>query len=171
MMGTPKRIYLAFLFLVASWCAGILLAPLLKSFGLAAGSFLYLWYAPICHQIDQRSLHLAGEKLAVCARCSSIYGSFLLALLIYPLVQRLSSPSLPKRWWLLVAVIPMVIDVSLNVTGIHTSTVTTRAVTGMFFGAILPFYLVPPLLEGFTQAWHRLTLRGGLFYARKAQQT
>ena len=65
----------------------------------------------------------------------------------------------------------MVIDVSLNVTGIHPSTVTTRAVTGVFFGAILPFYLMPPLLEGFSQAWHRLILRGGLFYARKAQQT
>ena len=41
MMSTPKRIYLAFLFLVAFWCAGILLAPLLKAFGLGAGSFLY----------------------------------------------------------------------------------------------------------------------------------
>lgn len=170
-MNTSKRIYLVFLFLVTLWCAGIMLAPLVKAFGHGASSILYSLYSPICHQIDQRSLHLAGEKLGVCARCSSIYGSFLIALLIYPLIQRLGSPLLPKRWWLSVAVVPMLIDVTLNITGIYPSTMETRAVTGIFFGAILPLYLVPPLLEGFSQLWHRLTLRGGLFYARKAEQT
>ena len=52
------------------WCLSIVAAPV---FGL---HWLYEFYSRICHQIPARSWHLAGEPLAVCIRCSSIYFAF-----------------------------------------------------------------------------------------------
>jgi len=170
LMNTSKRIFLVFLTLVALWCAGILLAPLLKSAGLSASSILYSFYSSICHQIDGRSLHLAGHKLGVCARCASLYLGFFLALLIYPFLRTLQMKQVPGRLWLFIGVAPMIVDVLLNITGLHASTIATRTVSGLFFGALLPFYLVPPLLEAVTQVIDRLPSRGGLTYARKTEQ-
>jgi len=170
-MSNSKKVYSAFLVLVATWCVGIILAPLLASREPHIGSLLYSLYAPICHQIDARSLHIDGAKLAVCARCSGIYFSFLVSLLLYPVVKRSTSPAVPNRWWLSAALLPMALDVLLNVTGIHPTSIVTRTFTGVCFGAVLPFYVVPPLVEAVTQLQTRLHLRGGLLYARKTQQT
>jgi uncharacterized membrane protein len=168
-MQLQKRTYLFLVSLVAIWCGGILLAPALKSSQPLVSSFLYSFYGPICHQIDSHSFHLFGAKLGVCVRCSSIYFSFLLTLLVYPLARDLSSLSIPKRHWILLAMVPMVVDVLLGFTGIRPSTELTRAVSGALFGAILPLYLVPPLLEGIRQLRDQLLARGGSLYAGKAQ--
>ena len=167
-METNKRTYAILISLVALWCGGIVLAPILRSTFPGASSFLYSLYAPICHQIDARSFHVFDEKLGVCIRCSSIYLGFFLSLLAYPLFQRLSSPSIPMRRWIAIAVVPMAIDVLLNVTGVYHSTALTRTISGALFGAILPFYIVPPLMEGIAQLRNQLLARGGSFHARKA---
>ena len=59
------------------WVAGLLLAPL-PSTGrhrlrpmLAAG--VYSAGALVCHQRSERSFHLAGAQLPVCARCLGLY--------------------------------------------------------------------------------------------------
>lgn len=168
-MELNKRTYFVLLSLVAAWCGGILLAPALKSAHPEAASLLYSLYAAICHQIDARSFHMFGAKLGVCFRCSSIYFSFFFSLIAYPWIQHLSSPSLPSRQWIALAVTPMVIDVLLSVTGIHSSTDLTRAVSGVLFGAILPFYVVPPLLESIAQLRGQFLAQGGPFYARKTE--
>jgi uncharacterized membrane protein len=170
-MNNSKKAYSAFLALVATWCAGIVLAPLLVSAEPRVSTLLYSFYAPICHQIDARSVHVDGAKLAVCARCSGIYFSFLVSLALYPIFQQLASPAVPNRWWLSIALLPMAADVLLNIMGIHPSSIVTRAFTGICFGAVLPLYLLPPLVEAVTQLQKRLHLPGGLLYARKAQQT
>lgn len=168
-MELNKRTYSILLSLVAAWCGGILLAPALHASHPDISSFLYSLYTPICHQIDARSFHLFGAKLGVCYRCSSIYFSFFLSLLAYPLFQRLTSPSVPGRQWIALAVAPMVVDVLLNLTGIHPSSPFTRTISGALFGTILPLYLVPTLLEGIAQLRHQLLARGGSSYARKTQ--
>lgn len=168
-MEFNKRTYLVFLALVSAWCGGILLAPLLSAAHHDAASALYAFFSPICHQIDGRSFHVFGEKLGVCGRCSSIYFSFLLSLLVYPFQNQIASPSLPKNHWVALAVLPMVIDVCLTFTGIFSSTLLTRAITGALFGFILPFYLLPPLLEAIGQLWDQHLARGGPVYARKTQ--
>ena len=170
-MSNSTKVYSVFLALVAAWCAGIVLAPLLASGEPRVSSLLYSIYAPICHQIDARSMHIEGSKLAVCARCSGIYFSFLISVLLYPLFRRLASPGVPNRWWLSIAILPMAADVFLTITGIHPGSIVTRAFTGICFGAVLPFYLLPPLIEAVTQLQTRRHPRGGLLYARKAQQT
>ncbi len=168
-MEFNKRTYLIWLLLVAIWCGGIVLAPALSTKLPGVSSFLYSFYSPICHQIDARSFHLSGEKIGVCSRCSSIYFGFLFSLALYPFFRKLQAPESPKRQWIALAVLPMIIDVFVNFTGIHESTLLTRAITGLLFGLILPFYLIPPLLEGITQLRDQHLARGGFFYARKTE--
>jgi uncharacterized membrane protein len=168
-MDINKRVYTILILLTAFWCIGILLAPALQANHPVASAIVYSAYSPICHQIDHRCFHLFEAKWGVCIRCSAIYFSFFLSLLLYPLFRRLSSPLFPGRWWIALAVAPMILDVLLNFTGIHPSTPLTRTITGMLFGSVLPFYILPPLLEGVAQLRSQFSARGGLFYARKAQ--
>jgi len=168
-MEFNKRIYLILLLLVALWCAGIVLAPCLSSVLPGVSAFLYSFYSPICHQIDARSFHLFGEKIGVCSRCSAIYFGFLVSVALYPFFRKLRSPAFPKNHWIALAVLPMLIDVAANFVGIHDSSLLTRAITGLLFGLILPFYIIPPLLEGIAQLRDQQLAQGGFFYARKTQ--
>jgi uncharacterized membrane protein len=168
-MENNKRVYSIVLLLAALWCVGILLAPALQANYPATSSVLYSAYSPVCHQIDGRCFHLFGAKWGVCTRCTAIYFSFFVSLLLFPIVRSLSSPAFPERRWVVLAVVPMIVDVLLNFTGIHASSPLTRMITGMLFGSVLPLYIVPPLLEGVAQLRSQFSARGGLFHARKAQ--
>src|SRR5437867_3041453 len=66
--------YLALLASSTLWCLSILAAPL---FGLSG---VYDFFSRICHQDPSRSWYLAGEPLAVCIRCASIYFAFTVSL-------------------------------------------------------------------------------------------
>jgi uncharacterized membrane protein len=166
-MESNRRVYSILLVLVALWCFGIPLAPALHASHPWASSILYSAYSPVCHQIDGHCFHLSDAKWGVCIRCSAIYFSFFLSLLFYPLLRRLSTPSYPERWWVALAVAPMIVDVFLSFTGIHPSTPFTRMISGVLFGLVLPLYIVPPLLEGVAQLRNQFSARGGFFYARK----
>ena len=65
-----NKTYIALLAAATLWCVSIVAAPLL---GL---SWIYSLFSRICHQDPPRSWHLAGEPLAVCIRCTSIYFGF-----------------------------------------------------------------------------------------------
>ena len=52
------------------WVALLLAAPVLAA---PLGAALYGIGAAICHQLPERSFHLAGSQLPVCARCIGIY--------------------------------------------------------------------------------------------------
>src|SRR5436190_3273292 len=69
-----NKTYAALLAGSTLWCLSIVAAPL---FGL---SWVYDFFSRICHQDPARSWHLAGEPLAVCIRCASIYFAFTAAL-------------------------------------------------------------------------------------------
>ncbi|MBI3006549.1 MAG: DUF2085 domain-containing protein [Ignavibacteriales bacterium] len=170
-MISPNRTYNTLLALVTVWCIAIVAAPLLAAGGEVsgpAGSLLYEGFSRICHQIDARSFHIAGEKLGVCVRCSSIYFGFLATLIAIPFIvspNRLRTPSIQ---WLFLALAPMIVDVLSYNLGIQSSPVMARLVTGILAGAILPLYIVPSLLEAVGQIKMSLYKAGG-FYARKTQ--
>jgi uncharacterized membrane protein len=148
-MSKPLLAYLVFLAGAFIWCMLILAAPLLTHAGgsvTAWGSVLYEGFHRICHQYDTRTLHIAGEPLGVCARCSGIYFTFLAGTLCYPLVRELRRPVVPSRGLLVVAVIPMLIDVGLGFAGLHEISTTTRLITGSVFGALIPFVILPVAL-------------------------
>lgn len=167
-MPAFRRIYPVFLILVFGWCFLIVAAPLLKTSGLLPEipDMIYRFFSRVCHQFDDRSLHLSGEKLAVCIRCSSIYFSFFIALILYPFLHRWHEWKTPSRILLLVSVTPMLIDVVLNFSGLHFSTLWTRLGTGAWFGGVLPLFILPPLLEAALQI---LFLRRGSINARETK--
>lgn len=131
------------------WCGLIVAAPLLTSAGgsgAAAGEQIYAFFHPVCHQFDGRSLHIAGERLAVCSRCSAIYAGFLLGLLVYPAFRPVGVPHTPSRTVLLIAVTPMLLDVAFDFTGLHETSIGTRLVSGAVFGILIPYVVMPVLL-------------------------
>jgi len=99
------------------FCAGIFAAPVLVARGHAAGRWLRFAYAPLCHQLAGRSLEIAGEPLAVCARCTGLYLGGLAGLILAVAAGwGVRSPG-PRRGWLLVALIPTALDGLLKVLG------------------------------------------------------
>jgi len=153
-MRLSKLVY--FVVLVGSllWCTGIIATPFLASsggFGHDFGRALSRFYSTICHQIDGRSFHFHGEPLAVCARCSSIYFGFLAGTLLFPFLRRVVQRRIPPRVLLLVAVLPILIDAGLNLFGLHGSSLETRAITGGFFGLLVPFLIVPSATVALTE--------------------
>ena len=150
-MSLPRATYTTVLFGTFAWCAALFLAPVfsLSSGPLhAAGGVLYTFFHPICHQLEERSFHVFGLPLAACARCSSIYLAFLLGTLVYPTFSHSLRPS---RLLLAIAVSPMLLDVVTGMLGVHNVTNLTRAMTGAFFGAIIPFVIIPTAIEAVEQ--------------------
>src|SRR5947207_11465936 len=71
---------------------------------------IYKTFSLVCHQIPERSFHLAGYKFAVCSRCTGLYSGFALAALIYPIVRSLRQTETPSIVWLFLAAGTLVID-------------------------------------------------------------
>jgi uncharacterized membrane protein len=137
----------------AAWCALIVLAPAATASAgfVPFGGVLYAFFSPLCHQIDTRSFHLFGEPLAVCGRCSAIYFGFLSGTIAYPFARNLLRGARPGMSFLTVAAAPMILDVMLEVTGLHESSNALHAVTGAWFGVLIPFLIIPGAVEGISQ--------------------
>jgi len=132
------------------WCAAIAGTPILASMGGWGGRvslFLYELFSRVCHQIDARSFHLAGHKFAVCVRCTAIYCSFFLGVLLYPGLSTGRAASIPMPVLLPISLVPMGIDVLLATLGIHESNDFTRLATGSIFGLVLSIALTAELQE------------------------
>lgn len=131
------------------WCVLIVVPPIAALLGRSAdhlSEISSLFFSRVCHQDTARSLFLFGAPLAVCARCTLIYLGFFVGVLLYPLVDSRMSKSF--RLWFIPALLPMLIDVGLEVTGLHPSTLLTRAATGGFFGVGAALLITPLAVEG-----------------------
>ena len=76
----------------AVWLAAILLTPWIAGFAEWASAGAYLVGSLICHQRPERSFHVAGAQLPVCARCTGLYLGAALGLLTWAAVA-------PRRSW------------------------------------------------------------------------
>jgi uncharacterized membrane protein len=140
-------------------CALILAAPLLafQSF-FSASSVLYLLFTPICHQIAERSFTLLGYPLAVCHRCSGIYIGMFLGCFFN--IHAMHRHGRARRFWVLSALAPIVLDVLAPFAGLWNNTVFSRFSTGLLFGIIISSLVV----RGFTEfahesPWRRLAMQ------------
>lgn len=134
----------------ALWCLLLVAAPLLAAGGQpfsVLGDALYRFFDPICHQLETRSLTVAGHPLAVCSRCSAIYVAFLAGTVLFPLVRPLRTSAGLSRGWIAAAVTPMVLDAVLGAIGVHEPGFATRLVTGGIFGFAAVFVVLPPGLQ------------------------
>jgi uncharacterized membrane protein len=130
------------------WITVIVAAPLFLSKGVtAASSPIYTFFSYICHQIPERSLHLAGHQMAVCSRCFGVYVGLLAGILIYPLWRSIDEIDAIPRIWLFLSLVPISIDWSLTIFGIWENTHVSRFVTGGILGIACATYIVPALVE------------------------
>ncbi len=142
-----RRAYAALVAATGIWCALIIAAPLFASASPNAAAPLYQFFSQICHQLDARLFHVAGQKLGVCVRCSSIYFSFFLTVLALPFIPTLAKLRPASSSRAATFLVPMAIDVALDAVGIHQSTLSSRVVTGALAGWILALLVVPHLLD------------------------
>ena len=123
-------------------------APLAQANGpVPFASAIYKVFSFVCHQIPERSFHLAGHQFAVCLRCTGLYTGFAFAALVYPLTRSLIRTDTPRRRWLILAAVPLLIDFSLTYFGVWSNTHLTRFSTGALLGAVSVFYVMPGLVE------------------------
>ena len=174
MNKTPVRFYIIITVLVTLWCTGIFLAPVMKITNHNhSADVLYSFFSRICHQNDMCSFHVEGEKLGVCIRCSAVYFGFLAGVLFMLLSGVFRRVYIPNSTLLFAIILPMVIDVVLNVTGLHASTMMTRMVTGALFGVAIPWWVVPLFIEAYLQLIRQKKIHspdsGVCTYARETQ--
>ena len=123
-------------------------APLLKAAGFwALAEGIYKGFDLVCHQIDGRSFHVAGEPFAVCARCFGLYAGALAGVAAYPLVRSLVRRDFPARAWLLASAVPTTVDFALGFFGVWENTHASRFLTALPLGVALAFCAVPGLVD------------------------
>ena len=126
----------------------VLVAPLLAAHGYAQpAGLIYKAFSFLCHQLPERSFHLEGHAMGVCARCTGIYAGFATSVLFYPLVRSLKRADSPARLWLALACVPIVVDFALGYFGIWPNTHFSRFITGAIFGAACALFVVPGFLD------------------------
>ena len=141
-----KVIYIIILAISVLWCGGIILAPYWagsEGFTGKVSNGIYDFYSKSCHQLESRSHHLFEHKLGVCSRCTSIYFAFLLGVILYPFISRISNIDLPSLFWLFIPVGLMLLDVGLDIADVQKNSFITRDVTGAIIGVVLPFFIIP----------------------------
>lgn len=149
-MDTTRTIYIIFLGLVFIWCGLIVGVPILMTLGdgyRETALFPYSVFGRFCHQIEDRSFVMMGEKFAVCIRCTSIYFGFLVSMIIYPLIRKIGFVKIPPISVLVTISSIIASDALLTLVGLWESTTLTRILTGILLGGVLPWYIVPTLID------------------------
>ena len=132
--------------LAVLWAAVIVAAP----FGVnhashsarVAAALTYLGAGYVCHQRPERSFHLDGRQLPVCARCTGLYLAAPLGLAAVMLMRRRGAADdrAYRRWRVAIvaAAVPTVISVGLEwIGGPGLSSNISRALTALPLGATL----------------------------------
>src|SRR5712671_410173 len=126
----------------------IVVAPMSQAYGHPAiASSLYKTFSFVCHQIPERSFHLAGHQFGVCSRCTGLYAGFAVAALVYPLARSLQRTDTPSRRWLVLATLPLVVDFALGYFSIWENTHLSRFLTGALLSSVAVFYIMPGLID------------------------
>jgi uncharacterized membrane protein len=133
-----------------AWLAALLIAP----FGIASthrvltagAACVYLTGSFVCHQRPERSFHLAGRQLPVCARCTGLYAAAALAAPI-ALAAATSLTASRARRLALVAALPTAVTWSLEYfAGVPFSNLV-RFVAALPLGAAAAWLVVSVLTE------------------------
>jgi len=134
---------------IALTIAGLIMgAPLAQASGHTTFALtIYRGFHNLCHQLPERSFHLAGYQFAVCARCTGLYSGFAVAALFYPLARSLKRTDTPARLWLLLAAVPLAIDFGFGYFGIWENTHLSRFLTGALLSTTAVFYIMPGLIQ------------------------
>jgi uncharacterized membrane protein len=119
----------------ATWLTCLVAAPVAMSHGRLPGLTLAIYQAGslICHQRPERSFHLAGVQLPVCARCFGLYLSGAVGLVMASRARRALS-NRATRALLALAAVPIAATVALEWLGMLHTTNVQRMLTGLPLG-------------------------------------
>lgn len=136
-MKRDTRIVAAVLAFIST---AILGTSMLCTWAIASGASMRwrLIFRIFCHGIPERSLHLAGVPMPICARCAAIYAGLAVGILIFRALPVLTEAG--ARRMLFVAVLPLAIDGLTQLTGLRESTNFIRLETGLLAGAAFTFW-------------------------------
>jgi uncharacterized membrane protein len=136
-----QRIVPVLILASTGWLLVILAAPIVASrepsrgWLFRAAALSYLGGAVVCHQRPERSFHVAGAQMPVCARCTGLYAAAPLGLLViaWPFVGPMRPLSRPAvvRWLLLVALAPIGLSVGAEAAGLWIPSNIERFFTGL----------------------------------------
>ena len=121
---------LVFTALALAWIVLVLAAPV-AALGAPASALTYAFGSTICHQRPERSFHIAGAQVPVCARCLGIYagaGAGVLLPVLRPTLRRL-------RIGLIAAALPTALTWGAEVLGLWSPANLTRFVAAVPLGA------------------------------------
>jgi uncharacterized membrane protein len=112
---------------------------------------LHFFGRAICHQLEDRSLQADGDTLSVCARDTGIYLGIFSSLAYLHIFKRhrdITIPSVKISFFLLLFMVPMMVDGLGSYLHLFESTNVRRLVSGTSFGFVLPYFLYPLLSAG-----------------------
>ena len=155
MTGRPSFLQLLFTVGAVGWAVLIVLAPLWDAAGnetdpagrKTLAVIVRMAGAQVCHQRPERSFHLHGRPLAVCGRCTGLYVSAALGLLVATARSRRSDGSAaitgPAWWpsrldiragWLTLAGLPTMVTWAMEVAGAWNPGSPLRAIAAVPLG-------------------------------------
>lgn len=92
-------------------------------------------FSSVCHQQADRSFWIAGQPMAVCARCAGIYGMFTAGWILVPFfAAKIQFSKKEDTKFLAIIFLLNVIDVIGNLLGIWQNTLISRLLAGSLLG-------------------------------------
>ena len=103
------------------WAAAIIAAPAIAQLSGGVAAMLYAVGSLICHQLPDRSFHLAGAQLPVCARCLGLYVGGAAGALVWMVTASRRARPWPREQalaFLAVAAVPTAVTAGTAIAGI-----------------------------------------------------
>ena len=121
----------------ATWLGLVVAAPWLATASPVASGLVYAAGALLCHQQPERSFHLLGAQLPVCARCLGLYAGAALGATVWWLRRRTSPrPLTPGVGALVLAAAPTAGSVLSATLGLGDPSNAWRALLAVPLGAV-----------------------------------
>lgn len=112
----------------------------------AAAALVYEGAARICHQRPERSFHIAGVQLPVCARCAGLYVSGAVGtLLAWATWRRRTAEPRHTRLVLMAAAVPTALTLGFELMGLAFPSNSVRALSALPLGAAAGWIFVQSL--------------------------
>ena len=133
----------------ALWVCAIVLAPIAMAstsdFAHACAVAVYAAGSFVCHQIPERSFHLAGRQLAVCGRCTGLYVAALAGGVAALVAWRRAA--IDDRTLLAIAALPTAVSWGLEHGGIAAQSNAIRAIAALPLGVAAAWVVIGLLVE------------------------